>query len=84
MIRVLGNIWSIKYSPYIIDNKILYSMLDMIRFLVYGKYYRYLLHYIFSSILILFLFILNNNWNNGRDRMVVGFTTTYVISVYHH
>jgi len=25
-----------------------------------------------------------NLGRNGRDRMVVGFTTTYTISVYHH
>jgi len=35
-------------------------------------------------------YIYGNNLNflfwgcHGRDRMVVGFTTTYVISVYHH
>jgi len=23
-------------------------------------------------------------WRRGRDRMVVGFTTTYAISAYHH
>ena len=27
---------------------------------------------------------INHRGRRGRDRMVVGFTTTYVISVYHH
>jgi hypothetical protein len=31
-----------------------------------------------------YIYVLNNNWNNGRDRMVVGFTTTYVVNAYHH
>ena len=26
----------------------------------------------------------NTRGRRGRDRMVVGFTTTYAISVYHH
>jgi hypothetical protein len=30
------------------------------------------------------LAILFNGDRNGRDRMVVGFTTTCVISAYHH
>ena len=29
--------------------------------------------------------MLNAEWGHrGRDRMVVGFTTTYAISAYHH
>ena len=26
----------------------------------------------------------SNLFHRGRDRMVVGFTTTYVVSAYHH
>ena len=36
-------------------------------------------------ILILFLNVSNNSWGcRGRDRMVVGFTTTCAISPSHH
>jgi hypothetical protein len=30
------------------------------------------------------MIIYNYKGRRGRDRMVVGFTTTYSISVYHH
>jgi hypothetical protein len=30
-------------------------------------------------------FVLDQHWScYGRDRMVVGYTTTYAISAYHH
>jgi hypothetical protein len=29
-------------------------------------------------------FIFHSSGRRGRDRMVVGFTTTYAISAYHH
>jgi hypothetical protein len=28
--------------------------------------------------------MMNPGGRRGRDRMIVGFTTTYVISAYHH
>jgi len=42
---------------------------------------------LYQIILSLVLRMLNINiggGRRGRDRMVVGFTTTYAISVYHH
>jgi hypothetical protein len=36
------------------------------------------------STLLTILFIFMNRDRRGRDRMVVGFTTTYAISAYHH
>jgi len=27
---------------------------------------------------------MRGRWRHGRDRMVVGFTTNYAISAYHH
>jgi hypothetical protein len=35
----------------------------------------------FQFLLIAYIF---HTWRRGRDRMVVGFTTTYAISAYHH
>ena len=32
----------------------------------------------------LYVFIKIYRGHRGRDRMIVGFTTTYAISVYHH
>ena len=34
--------------------------------------------------IILLFIVVYNVGRRGRDRMVVGFTTTYAISAYHH
>ena len=50
--------------------------------------YPYILFVFFFMMYKKLLFLLpsvifNGGWH-GRDRMVVGFTTTYAISAYHH
>jgi uncharacterized membrane protein len=37
----------------------------------------------FNSAMVWFM-VFNATFRRGRDRMVVGFTTTYAISAYHH
>jgi hypothetical protein len=42
---------------------------------------------IYSCFVMYIYYLLMLNWQilcRGRDRMVVGFTTTYAISAYHH
>ena len=40
--------------------------------------------YMHGHCLILPIITISVRGHRGRDRMVVGFTTTYAISVYHH
>jgi len=37
-----------------------------------------------SYFVIILIHIVEKGRRGGRDRMVVGFTTTYAISAYHH
>ena len=43
------------------------------------------LHIIFLSVNLLVAYVIHaTKGHRGRDRMVVGFTTTYAISAYYH
>ena len=48
-------------------------------------YLHKLYHYICSPVPRLLHYISTFQWGRrGRDNMIVGFTTTYAISAYHH
>ena len=40
--------------------------------------------YFYKTDYLVFIFLRHNEGHCGRDRMVVGFTTIYAISAYHH
>jgi len=42
------------------------------------------IYILFQGIIIKSLYLVTKRGHRGRDRIVVGFTTTCAISVYHH
>ena len=76
------------YSRFGLDMFLIYSRFGLDRLLVYSRFELNRFHCKWRLIVVFIQNILPTYWlfwgRHCRGRMVVGFTTTYAISAYHH
>jgi hypothetical protein len=62
---------------------VIWKKYHIIRHVLYGRIIKYLIWKKFNTCVVYIRKY--NTWiRRGRDRMIVGFTTTYAISAYYH